>query len=52
MASEADMLRKIAAQLREKSEQLTQNKTVKTAQVIQAATALELLRRKVQFDGV
>ena len=40
-------LRKLAAQLREKAKKQRVEKTVKCAQVAQAVTALELMRRKI-----
>lgn len=52
MASEADMLRKVAAELREQAARVERERMEKTARVIQAATALESLRRKVRNHDV
>jgi hypothetical protein len=42
-----DELRKLAAFLRERAKTADTNKTVKCAQVVQAALGLETLRRKI-----
>lgn len=42
-----DELRKIAASLREAAKRAEKIKTVKCAQILCAATGLELLRRKI-----
>lgn len=41
-------LRKIAAFLRERAKETEKAKTVKCAQILCAATGLELLRRKIE----
>lgn len=43
----SDSLRKLAAELREVARQSEQEKMVKCAQTLKAATALTLLRKKV-----
>lgn len=52
MASESDALRKMAAELRDIAARDEQKRMEKTAQVLQAATALEILRRKVKPHDV
>jgi len=44
-------LRKIAAFLREKVKEVKKTKTIKCAQILCAATGLELLRRKIGIGG-
>jgi hypothetical protein len=48
----AELLRNIAASLRKEAAALEQRKTVKCAQVLDAATALMILRNKVSTDGI
>lgn len=43
-----DELRKIAASLREMAKQAEKDKTIKCAQILCAATGIELLKRKIR----
>lgn len=52
MASESDALRKMASELRDIAKRDEQARMAKTAQLLQAATALEILRRKVKPNDV